>query len=170
MHPTLQPAHVIVGIKETPLPEVLTDPLPAPTTHAHDFSTPALVPRTQIMFSHTIKGQLYNMELLAKFLASENPNAVLLPRLIDYELLTGDDGKRTVGFGWFAGGECPSCLNLTVFAWSSEMALWYIVASCVRAPAGALAGSGNTVMRNLVHVVRVDDRDPVRTGLCGHGQ
>ncbi|KAL1942345.1 hypothetical protein VTO73DRAFT_6409 [Trametes versicolor] len=103
LHPTLQPAHVIVGIKETPLPEVLTDPLPAPATHAHDSSTPALVPRTQIMFSHTIKGQLYNMELLAKFLASENPNAALLPRLIDYELLTGEDGKRTVGFGWFAG-------------------------------------------------------------------
>jgi alpha-aminoadipic semialdehyde synthase len=28
-----------------------------------------------------------------------------LPRLIDYELLTDDTtGKRTVGFGWFAGG------------------------------------------------------------------
>lgn len=28
-----------------------------------------------------------------------------MPRLIDYELLTNDaDGKRTVGFGWFAGG------------------------------------------------------------------
>lgn len=29
----------------------------------------------------------------------------MLPRLIDYELLVGEDGKRTVGFGWFAGGE-----------------------------------------------------------------
>ena len=61
------------------------------------------------MFSHTVKGQLYNMELLGKFLASETADAVqagtLLPRLIDYELLTGEDGKRTVGFGWFAGGE-----------------------------------------------------------------
>ena len=61
------------------------------------------------MFSHTVKGQLYNMELLSKFLASENrsapENGLLLPRLIDYELLTGEDGKRTVGFGWFAGGE-----------------------------------------------------------------
>ncbi len=49
------------------------------------------------------------MQLLSKFLASENPGAPqdgsLLPRLIDYELLTGPDGKRTVGFGWFAGGE-----------------------------------------------------------------
>ena len=61
------------------------------------------------MFSHTVKGQLYNMGLLGKYLASENPDApqggALLPRLIDYELLTGEDGKRTVGFGWFAGGE-----------------------------------------------------------------
>ncbi|KAI0758651.1 Saccharopine dehydrogenase-domain-containing protein [Trametes elegans] len=109
LHPTLQPAHVLVGIKETPLPEVLTDPLPAPgpSTSARDGPETPLVPRTHVMFSHTIKGQLYNMELLSKYLASENRNApergALLPRLIDYELLTGEDGKRTVGFGWFAG-------------------------------------------------------------------
>ncbi|KAI0653120.1 Saccharopine dehydrogenase-domain-containing protein [Cubamyces menziesii] len=107
LHPTLQPAHVIVGIKETPLPEVLTTPLPSPASPASDAAQSPLVPRTQVMFSHTVKGQLYNMELLSKFLASENrsapENGSLLPRLIDYELLTGEDGKRTVGFGWFAG-------------------------------------------------------------------
>ncbi|KAI0349833.1 hypothetical protein OH77DRAFT_1431672 [Trametes cingulata] len=107
LHPTLQPAHVIVGIKETPLPEVLTDPLPAPGIPLKAAQPSPHVSRTHVMFSHTVKGQLYNMELLSKFLASENPNApqdgTLLPRLIDYELLTGDDGKRTVGFGWFAG-------------------------------------------------------------------
>ncbi|OSD00329.1 hypothetical protein PYCCODRAFT_1437464 [Trametes coccinea BRFM310] len=107
LHPTLQPAHVIVGIKETPLPEVLTDPLPAPAANPQGARHSPLVPRTQVMFSHTVKGQLYNMELLSKFLASENRSApeggALLPRLIDYELLTGEDGKRTVGFGWFAG-------------------------------------------------------------------
>ncbi|KAI8995205.1 Saccharopine dehydrogenase-domain-containing protein [Trametes punicea] len=107
LHPTLQPAHVIVGIKETPLGEVLTDPLPPPALHVHGAQHPLLVPRTQVMFSHTVKGQLYNMELLSKFLASENRSApdggALLPRLIDYELLTGEDGRRTVGFGWFAG-------------------------------------------------------------------
>jgi len=27
-----------------------------------------------------------------------------MSRLIDYEMLTDKDGKRTVGFGWFAGG------------------------------------------------------------------
>ena len=49
------------------------------------------------------------MELLSKFLASEHSSArkggALLPRLIDYEMLTGPDAKRTVGFGWFADGE-----------------------------------------------------------------
>ncbi|TCD71109.1 hypothetical protein EIP91_000203 [Steccherinum ochraceum] len=97
VHPTLSPSHITLGIKETPLEEVLTDPIRAPTDSA---TQPPLVPRTHLMFSHTVKGQLYNMELLSKFLG---PSEALTPRLIDYELLTGEDGKRTVGFGWFAG-------------------------------------------------------------------
>lgn len=33
----------------------------------------------------------------------------LLPTLVDFELLTSEaDGKRTVGFGWFAGGTIRS--------------------------------------------------------------
>ncbi|GBE85762.1 predicted protein [Sparassis crispa] len=104
-HPTLAPAHIILGIKETPLPEVLTDALPAPSVAP---GAP-LQPRTHIMFSHTHKGQMYNMELLSKFVCpsvvgdAAAPRPELLPTLIDYELLTGEDGKRTVGFGWFAG-------------------------------------------------------------------
>lgn len=38
------------------------------------------------------------MPLLARF--TENP---LSPRLIDYEQLVGEDGKRTVAFGFYAG-------------------------------------------------------------------
>ena len=98
----------MLGIKETPLSEVLNDPVPAPGSATH-------VPRTHLMFSHTIKGQMYNMELLAKFMADE---PAPLPRLVDYELLTGEDGKRTVGFGWFAGGQ--SCFRASV---RSELAL-----------------------------------------------
>lgn len=96
VHPTLSPAHIVVGIKETPLQEVLTDPVSLS-------SRP--VPRTHLMFSHTHKGQHYNMELLSKFLANpgDAPQSIH-SRLIDYELLTDEDGKRTVGFGWFAGG------------------------------------------------------------------
>jgi hypothetical protein len=60
------------------------------------------------MFSHTIKGQAYNMPLLSRFLegsSSSSGQAIeTLPRLVDYELLCGPGGKRTVGFGWFAGG------------------------------------------------------------------
>ncbi|OBZ72980.1 Peroxisome biosynthesis protein PAS1 [Grifola frondosa] len=106
-HPTLSPAHITVGIKETPVHEILTSSLPAPY---HDSSNSPLIPRTHFMFSHTVKGQLYNMELLSKFLSAPvaagstlPKESEMLPRLIDYELLTGDDGKRTVGFGWFAG-------------------------------------------------------------------
>ena len=59
------------------------------------------------MFSHTTKGQPYNMELLSRFLSqprSPSDKDALCAKLIDYELLVGEDGKRTVGFGWFAGG------------------------------------------------------------------
>jgi alpha-aminoadipic semialdehyde synthase len=48
------------------------------------------------MFSHTAKGQDYNRPLLARFTNST-------ARLIDYELLTNEDGKRVVAFGWYAG-------------------------------------------------------------------
>lgn len=56
------------------------------------------------MFSHTAKGQTYNTALLSRFIANDLSGDPLLPRLIDYEHLTDVDGKRTVGFGWFAGG------------------------------------------------------------------
>jgi hypothetical protein len=73
------------------------------------------------MFSHTTKGQPYNMELLSRFLrgrgsvggriggrgGGENwteSRVGMEPRLVDYELILGEDGKRCVGFGWFAGG------------------------------------------------------------------
>ncbi|EPQ53172.1 hypothetical protein GLOTRDRAFT_140080 [Gloeophyllum trabeum ATCC 11539] len=93
IHPNLSPAHIILGIKETPLAELLTTPVDG-------------IPRTHLMFSHTIKGQLYNMPLLDRFLEARpgsGERKELLPRLIDWELLTDEKGKRTVGFGWFAG-------------------------------------------------------------------
>ena len=58
------------------------------------------------MFSHTAKGQEYNMPLLARFVAPSWASDQIkqhFPRLMDYELLTDNNGKRTVGFGWFAG-------------------------------------------------------------------
>jgi hypothetical protein len=73
----------VLGIKETPLNELLTDSVNGR-------------PRIQLMFSHTAKGQSYNMPLLARFKQST-------ARLIDYELMTDPHGKRVVAFGWYAG-------------------------------------------------------------------
>jgi hypothetical protein len=99
----LQSAHIILGIKEVPLPELISAPLQLSTPSST--SSPHRVARTHLMFSHTTKGQPYNMPLLSRFTRSltGEPHEVL-PRLIDYELLTDANGKRTVGFGWFAGG------------------------------------------------------------------
>jgi len=49
-----------------------------------------------IFFSHTIKGQLNNRELLQQVLAQGC-------RLSDYEAITDENGSRTVAFGYFAG-------------------------------------------------------------------
>ncbi|THU85427.1 hypothetical protein K435DRAFT_970737 [Dendrothele bispora CBS 962.96] len=99
IRPNLQTAHVVLGIKEPPLNELLMNPLPSSVSDSQ-------CARTYMMFSHTAKGQAYNMPLLSAFLANDGDgtNASLLPTLIDYELLTNEeDQKRTVGFGWFAG-------------------------------------------------------------------
>ncbi|KAL0579711.1 hypothetical protein V5O48_002275 [Marasmius crinis-equi] len=98
IRPNLKDAHIIMGIKEPPLETLLLDPLPLSPSNAQHA-------RTYMVFSHTAKGQVYNMPLLSAFLKNPsevNPNA-LLPTLIDYELLTNEDGRRTVAFGWYAG-------------------------------------------------------------------
>ena len=56
-----------------------------------------LVPnKTYLFFSHTIKKQPYNRKLLQELLK-------LRIKMIDYELLTFENGKRAVAFGHFAG-------------------------------------------------------------------
>ncbi|KAJ7596298.1 Saccharopine dehydrogenase-domain-containing protein [Mycena floridula] len=86
IQPNLEKAHIILGIKEPPLQSLLPSPVDG-------------LARTYMMFSHTAKGQAYNLPLLKSFLSSDTS-----PTLVDFELLTSSvDGKRTVGFGWFAG-------------------------------------------------------------------
>ncbi len=68
---------VVLGIKEPKIDEVKPS-------------------QTHLAFSHTIKGQSYNMPLLRHFLDVD-------ATLIDYELLTNDQGLRTLAFGRFAG-------------------------------------------------------------------
>ncbi len=73
----LEGADVLLGVKEVP--------------------TELLIPnKTYFFFSHTIKAQEYNRELLQTVL---NKNI----RLIDYEMLTDDNGLRVIAFGRWAG-------------------------------------------------------------------
>ena len=49
-----------------------------------------------MFFSHTIKGQAYNMKMLATLVAKRNT-------LLDYETVTDTDGRRLIFFGRHAG-------------------------------------------------------------------
>ena len=68
---------VLLGVKEVPIKELIPN-------------------KTYFFFSHTIKKQSYNLELLRAILKNNI-------RLIDYELLTNDQGQRVVAFGRYAG-------------------------------------------------------------------
>lgn len=52
--------------------------------------------KTYIFFSHTIKGQAYNMPLLRDMMASKM-------NLVDYEKIADEQGRRLIFFGRFAG-------------------------------------------------------------------
>ena len=68
---------VLMGVKEVPIPNLIAD-------------------KTYLFFSHTIKKQHYNRDLLRTILQKNI-------RLIDYERLTDEQGNRVVAFGRFAG-------------------------------------------------------------------
>jgi len=67
----------LLGVKEVPIPELISE-------------------KTYFFFSHTIKKQPYNRELLRNILEKNI-------RLVDYERLTKSTGERVVAFGRFAG-------------------------------------------------------------------
>ncbi|KAK4684901.1 alpha-aminoadipic semialdehyde synthase, partial [Tremellales sp. Uapishka_1] len=93
-----QNVDVVLGIKEPPLESV-----EALLEHGKK--------RIWMMFSHTHKGQEYNVPLLSSLLSPSQT-------LIDHELLVDDSGKRIAGFGWFAGavgaGEALSLTGLAL--------------------------------------------------------
>ncbi|MCA9255636.1 MAG: hypothetical protein KDA33_08350 [Phycisphaerales bacterium] len=70
-------ADIVLGVKEIPIESFAAG-------------------RTYCIFSHTIKGQPANMPVLARLIE-------LGCTLIDYELITNDEGRRLVAFGPFAG-------------------------------------------------------------------
>lgn len=73
----LSHCHILMGVKEVPTALLLPD-------------------TTYLFFSHTIKRQPYNRKLLQEMLRRRI-------RMIDYELITFENGKRAVAFGHFAG-------------------------------------------------------------------
>ncbi|KAI9255460.1 Saccharopine dehydrogenase-domain-containing protein [Sporodiniella umbellata] len=73
----LSKADIILGIKEVPEQSLLPD-------------------KTYLFFSHTHKGNEKNMPMLQSILDKNI-------RLMDYELMTDETGKRLVAFGKFAG-------------------------------------------------------------------
>ncbi len=74
---SLEEAKIIVGVKEIPPKKILEN-------------------KVYMIFSHTFKGQKYNMEMLATFLKKGCT-------LIDYELITDEKNDRIIFFGRFAG-------------------------------------------------------------------
>lgn len=74
---SVEDADIMMGVKEVPISELLPN-------------------KTYFFFSHTIKKQPYNRDLLRAILDKNI-------RLIDYELLTDEHGQRIVAFGRYAG-------------------------------------------------------------------
>lgn len=73
----LEESDIIFGIKEIPIDQIQSS-------------------KVYIFFSHTIKGQYYNMPLLKRFLDVK-------ATLIDYERIFDKNGKRLIFFGKHAG-------------------------------------------------------------------
>lgn len=73
----LSDCDILLGVKEVPIKDLIAE-------------------KTYLYFSHTIKEQQYNRELLRKMLEFNI-------RMVDYEVLTDVNGKRLIGFGRYAG-------------------------------------------------------------------
>jgi alpha-aminoadipic semialdehyde synthase len=73
----LSECDLVVGVKEIPPDKIIPG-------------------KSHLFFSHTIKGQDYNMPLLKKFLDTKTT-------LIDYERIVDKEGRRLIFFGDFAG-------------------------------------------------------------------
>ena len=73
----LHDCDILLGVKEVPIKSLIPN-------------------KTYLFFSHTVKKQEYNRHLLCKMIE-------LGIRMIDYELLKDNHGKRIIGFGRYAG-------------------------------------------------------------------
>lgn len=73
----LNECDILLGVKEVPAEQLIAG-------------------KTYLFFSHTIKKQIHNRDLLRSILKKKI-------RLVDYETLTWEAGNRIIGFGRFAG-------------------------------------------------------------------
>lgn len=73
----LSGCNILMGVKEVNIPDLIYG-------------------KTYLFFSHTIKKQPYNRELLKALVKADI-------RMVDYEALTDGNGNRIIGFGRFAG-------------------------------------------------------------------
>lgn len=74
---SVQPCEIVLGIKEMPSEYFRTE-------------------GAYLFFSHTIKGQPYNMDMLARLVERRCT-------LLDYEVVRDDQGRRLIFFGRYAG-------------------------------------------------------------------
>ncbi|QIX61377.1 alanine dehydrogenase [Hymenobacter lutimineralis] len=77
VQPDVADCDILMGVKEVPIPQLIPN-------------------KTYLFFSHTVKKQPANRELLRQVLQKNIT-------LIDYELLTNEQGERIVAFGRWAG-------------------------------------------------------------------
>ena len=77
MQEDLSDCDILMGVKEVAINDLIPE-------------------KTYLYFSHTIKEQHYNRQLLKRMLE-------LNIRMVDYEVLTDINGKRIIGFGRYAG-------------------------------------------------------------------
>lgn len=68
---------ILIGIKEVPISSLISN-------------------KTYLFFSHTIKKQVYNRNLLQEIIKKKI-------KMVDYEVIKSINGKRLVGFGRYAG-------------------------------------------------------------------
>ncbi|MEO9482333.1 MAG: NAD(P)-dependent oxidoreductase [Ekhidna sp.] len=74
---SIEDCDIILGVKEVPIDKLIPN-------------------KTHFFFSHTIKKQEYNRDLLRSILSKKI-------RLVDWETLTNENGNRVIAFGRWAG-------------------------------------------------------------------
>jgi len=129
--------NLIIGVKEVALDQLLPE-------HAFAF------------FSHTIKAQPYNQDLMRYMVRNRIS-------LYDYELITNESGQRTVAFGYWAGivgawhGLRMRGLRSGTFSWPRAVEI------------GTYQGL-QQILKHEGYLLANQDSSPLRVLLCGSGR